>query len=212
MEYKLHCFRDSGFSYKVALFLQLAKLSWQPIFVDYFQGDTRSDQFRDNLNLQGECPVLSTSSGLNLSQSAAILQYLADKHDLFLGQDDLDKYQIIRWMSYDNHKFSSQLATHRYHHHVSPGALSDKVHDFIYQKVLSGLSTIDKQLSNSRYIAGTAHLTIADISIVGYLLYPEHEFAFSLSEDYPNIFRLIEEFRNLPEFASPDELMPSSLN
>ena len=35
--YKLHCFGQSGNSYKVALYLQCAGLDWEPMFVD-FQG------------------------------------------------------------------------------------------------------------------------------------------------------------------------------
>ena len=41
---KLYCFGESGHSYKAALALQLAKIDWDPIFVDFFNGEARSEQ------------------------------------------------------------------------------------------------------------------------------------------------------------------------
>ena len=58
MTLRLHCFGESGHSYKAALALELAGLDWEPIHVDFFKGETRSDavpkvrtgnDFRDRL-------------------------------------------------------------------------------------------------------------------------------------------------------------------
>ena len=46
MMFKLHCFGESGHSYKAALTLELGPLEWEPVFVDFFNGGTRSDDFR----------------------------------------------------------------------------------------------------------------------------------------------------------------------
>ena len=46
---KLYCFGESGHSYKAALALQLAKIEWDPIFVDFFNGEARSEQYRSCL-------------------------------------------------------------------------------------------------------------------------------------------------------------------
>ena len=37
-EYKLHCFAQSGNSYKPALLLALSDADWEPVFVDFFNG------------------------------------------------------------------------------------------------------------------------------------------------------------------------------
>ena len=55
---KLYCFGESGHSYKAALALQLANIDWDPIFVDFFNGEARSDQYRSQINEMGEVPVL----------------------------------------------------------------------------------------------------------------------------------------------------------
>ncbi|MEN8895687.1 MAG: glutathione S-transferase, partial [Yoonia sp.] len=55
MTIKLHCFGESGNAYKAALTLELADQDWEPVYVDFFNGETRTDAFRD-LNVMGEVP------------------------------------------------------------------------------------------------------------------------------------------------------------
>ena len=56
-EYRLHCFAQSGNSYKPALLLALAGADWEPAFVDFFNGGTRTPEYRA-INAMGEAPVL----------------------------------------------------------------------------------------------------------------------------------------------------------
>ena len=53
---KLYCFAQSGNAYKVALFLSLTGTPWEPVFVDFFKGETKSDHYR-KINPMGEVPV-----------------------------------------------------------------------------------------------------------------------------------------------------------
>src|SRR5436190_1005496 len=76
-EYRLHCMKESGNAYKVALMLALSGCDWQPVWVDYFNGATRGDAFRTELNEMGEVPVLE-HRGKRLTQSGVILDYLAE--------------------------------------------------------------------------------------------------------------------------------------
>ena len=75
---KLYCFGESGHSYKAALALQLAEIDWTPIFVDFFNGETRSDQYRNQVNEMGEAPVL-VDGDIKLTQSGVIQNYLYNK-------------------------------------------------------------------------------------------------------------------------------------
>ena len=59
-QYKLHCFCQSGNSYKAALYLNCAGLDWEPVFVDFFKGATRDAKWRESVNEMGEAPVLET--------------------------------------------------------------------------------------------------------------------------------------------------------
>ncbi|MEL6411965.1 MAG: glutathione S-transferase, partial [Pseudomonadota bacterium] len=46
MTIKLYCFGESGNSYKAALALELSGLDWEPVFVDFFNGAARTDDYR----------------------------------------------------------------------------------------------------------------------------------------------------------------------
>src|SRR5690606_16491619 len=112
-DYILHCFGQSGNAYKVALMLNLCGCDWQPRFVDFFNGETRSPAFRDSCNEMGEVPVLE-HGGQRLTQSGAILSLLSERHGRFGGHDAEERYDILRWILFDNHKFTSYFATLRF--------------------------------------------------------------------------------------------------
>ena len=81
-QYKLHCFCQSGNSYKVALYLNCAGLDWEPVFTDFMHGATRDPKWREAVNEMGEAPVLEFD-GKKLAQSGVILTYLAEKTGKF---------------------------------------------------------------------------------------------------------------------------------
>ena len=78
-DHQLYCFAQSGNSYKVALMLDLIGASWEPVFVDFFNGETRSSAYREQINEMGEVPVLVDGTR-RLSQSGAILLHLAARY------------------------------------------------------------------------------------------------------------------------------------
>ena len=47
MTAKLYCFGESGNAYKAALALTFTDMDWEPVFVDFFNGEARSPAFRD---------------------------------------------------------------------------------------------------------------------------------------------------------------------
>ena len=85
--YKLHAFAQSGNTYKVALLLQALRQPWTAIhlpFADFAAGIQRSDTWRQNVNPMGEIPVLEVGDK-KLTQSAAIMLFLADQHGAYGG-------------------------------------------------------------------------------------------------------------------------------
>ena len=86
-EYRLHCVGESGNCYKAALMLALTGRDWEPVFVDYFGGETRTERFRREVNAMGEIPVLE-HRGRRLAQSGVILDYLASETGRFGPRDD----------------------------------------------------------------------------------------------------------------------------
>jgi glutathione S-transferase len=199
-DFRLYCFAQSGNAFKVALMLNLCGAKWEARFVDFFNGETRTPEYREKINEMGEVPVLE-HHGKRLSQSGVILHYLADHFGKFQGQD---KLEVLRWMLWDNHKLTSYIATLRYM--VTLAKVGEpEVHEFLRGRIKGSLGILDKHLSNSAFAAGNEP-TIADFSMCGYLYWPE-EFGVSWS-DYPRIGEWLERIRKLPGWVHPYELMP----
>ena len=71
MTIRLHCFGESGNSYKAALALEMSGLEWTPVHVDFFRGAARSPEYLTNINPMGEAPVM-IDGDIKLSQSGVI--------------------------------------------------------------------------------------------------------------------------------------------
>ena len=110
---KLYCFGESGHSYKAALALQLSEIDWTPIFVDFFNGETRSEQYRNQINEMGEAPVL-VDGDTKLTQSGVIQNGLFNKTGKHGSRDEAEKLEILRWVLWDNHKLSSFAGNTRF--------------------------------------------------------------------------------------------------
>jgi len=199
-EFKLYCFAQSGNAYKAALMLQLCAASWEPRFVDFFNGETRTPEYRASINEMGEVPVLE-HRGKRLSQSGVILHYLADHFGKFQGDD---KLEVLRWILWDNHKLTSYIATLRWM--VTLAKVGEpQVHEFLRGRIKGSLVILDRHLQGSPFVVG-ATPSIADFSICGYLYWPE-EFGVSWAE-FPLIGAWLERIKALPGWVYPYELMP----
>src|SRR5258706_1261497 len=111
--YRLHYFPESGNSYKLALMLTLCGQSFEPVWTDFGGGVTRTAEWRSTVNEMGEIPVLE-EDGERLTQTAPILLGLAERYSQFGGHDTKERFEILRWLFWDNHKLTSYLATYRY--------------------------------------------------------------------------------------------------
>jgi glutathione S-transferase len=202
-EYTLYCFAQSGNAYKPALMLNLCGADWQPRFVDFFNGETRTPQYREQVNEMGEVPVLE-HRGRRLSQSGAILDYLAGVFGKFGGSGEDERREVLRWLLWDNHKLTSYIATLRYFLQFAPDR-DESVVAFLRGRVKGSLGILDKHLARTPYAVG-GRLTIADLSLCGYLFWPD-EFGVSW-QDHPHIAPWLERIRSQPGWVHPYTLMP----
>jgi glutathione S-transferase len=199
-DFTLYCFAQSGNAYKAALMLNLCGAKWTPRFVDFFNGETRTQEYRARVNEMGEVPVLDHNGRL-LTQSGVILHYLADHFGKFQGEDRLE---VLRWILWDNHKFTSYIATLRWM--VTLAKVGEpQVHEFLRGRVRSSLIILDLHLKKSAFVVGGTP-SIADFSLCGYLFWPE-EFGVSWGE-FPAVEAWLGRIKSLPGWVHPYELMP----
>lgn len=203
---KLHCFGESGNAYKAALTLTLADAEWEPVFIDFFKGATRSPEFRA-LNIMGEVPVLELEDGTTiLTQSGVIQDYISSKTGKLGGRSAAERREVLRWMFFDNHKVSGVAGPLRFNMNFLP---KDKrnadVNNFMAMRLASALKVMETHLDGRSWLAGE-DITIADIACAGYLFY-EEDFTFDRTE-YPNINRWLDAIAEQPGWKHPYDLMP----
>ena len=207
--YKLHAFAQSGNTYKVALLLQALKLPWTPIhlpFEEFAKGIQRSEAWRQDMNPMGEIPVLEVGDK-KLTQSAVIMLFLAEKHGAYGGQSEDERFEVLRWMFFDNHKFTSYLATLRFLKSFSPTAPDPGVMKFLAGRVDNAFGIVEKHLSSRDYIVGSQP-TIADMSLCGYLYFPSEESGYDIGNTYPGMSRWLGRLKALPGWKPPYEMLP----
>ena len=168
-EYVLHCFGESGNSYKAALMLEMCGCDWRPRFVDYFEGETRGDAFRA-INEMGEAPVLEHNER-RLSQSGVILTYLAERTGRFVWRSETERFETLRWLLYDNHKFTSYFATLRFMVGIQKSG-ENAATEFLRTRATTAFGIVDRHLATRPFMVGDEP-TIADLSMAGYMYYPE---------------------------------------
>jgi glutathione S-transferase len=205
MTVQLHCFGESGNAYKAALTLELTGINWAPVFVDFFSGQMRSDAYRE-LNIMAEAPVL-IDGDFKLSQSGAIQQWAVDQSGR-LGGVPQDKYEVLRWILFDNHKMSSQAGITRFLLNFLPeDKRPQEAIKFVQNRMIGALKTLNTHLETRTWLVGK-DMTIADIANCGYLFYPE-PYGF-VRTDWPNIDEWLKQIETTPGWKHPYDLMPGN--
>ena len=204
--YRLHCLGQSGNSFKVAFMLRALDQPFETVHVDFLNGATREAGWRASTNEMGEAPVLEDGER-RLTQSGAILTYLAEKHGRFGGASEQERHEILRWILFDNHKFTSYFATYRFAKSFGPSAPDLAVLAWLKTRIDAAYSVVDKHLETRDFMVGDGP-TIADFSLCGYLFYPIEESGYDVEGAYPNIAAWAARLRQLPGWAPPYDMMP----
>ena len=203
MTMELHCFGESGNSYKAALALELSGSDWTPVFVDFFNGAARTPEWRAK-NEMGEAPLL-VDGDTRLSQSGAIQAYVTRKTGMFGGAPG-EELEVLRWVLWDNHKLSSQAGMVRFLMNFLPEEKRPaEVIAFTQGRLRAAYETLDRHLQGRDWIVGEGP-TNADLSCCGYLYYPE-PFGFDRA-DWPAIDAWLDRLAARPGWKHPYDLMP----
>jgi glutathione S-transferase len=203
--YRLHYFPESGNSYKLALMLTLCGQTFEPVWTDFGGGVTRTPEWRAAVNPMGEIPVLEVD-GVRLTQTAPILLQLAERYGRFGGDRAKEKFEILRWLCWDNHKLTGYMATYRYQRTFTSKP-DPHVLAFFRKRLDDFLSILDGHLRANDFAAGDRP-TVADFSLMAYLSYPKDETGYDLEVSHPSVHAWLGRIAQLPGWRAPYDLLP----
>lgn len=203
--YRLHYFPESGNSYKLALMLTLCGQGFEPVWTDFGGGITRTAAWRQSVNPMGEIPVLE-DDGKTLTQTAPILLRLADRYGRFQGADERERFEVLRWLFWDNHKLTGFMASYRYQRAFTP-APDPQVLAYMRGRIDDFLGILERQVAARPFVAGDRP-TVADLSMSGYLVFPKEESGYDLAASHPAVHGWLWRIAALPGWQAPYDLLP----
>ena len=181
--YRVYGDIQSGNCYKIKLLMNHLEIAHEWIEVDILQGETRTEEFLAK-NLNGKIPVLELTSGKCLSESNAILNYLAHGTS-YLPDEPWERANVLKWQFFEQYSHEPYIAVARFIAKYL-GLPEERKAEFEAKKEggNKALAVMERQLSETEFLVNGA-LTIADISLYAYT-HVAHEGGFDLSA-YPAI-------------------------
>jgi glutathione S-transferase len=188
----------SGNCYKLKLMCALLALEHDWIPVDILRGETRSDSFLA-LNPNGQIPVCVTDDDAVLTESNAILFYLAQGSD-YWPPGKLSQTRVLEWQCFEQYSHEPTIAVARYikvYQHMPDSRMDE------YKTRLKGgyraLDLMEAHLSERHFLVDE-RCSIAEISLFAYT-HVAHEGGFDLSA-YPMINGWIARIKSLPGYVA----------
>ena len=203
--YRLHYFPESGNSYKLALMLTLCGETFEPVWTDFGGGVTRTPEWRASVNEMGEIPVLE-ENGVRLTQTAPLLLKLAEQYGRFGAGNAEEQYELLRWLFWDNHKFTGYMATYRFLRTFTPSA-DPHLLNYFRKRVDDFLGILEKHLEENAFAIG-ARPTVADFSMMAYLHYPADETGYDFAASHPAVHAWLDRIAALPGWKPAYDLLP----
>lgn len=164
--YKVFGMSASGNCYKVKLTLQQLGIDFLWEEIDILNGETRTSEFL-KMNPNGKVPTLRIGEDQYLSESNAILCYLADRTTLW-STERLEKAQTLQWMFFEQYSHEPYIAVARFIKKFLPPDHSrhaDLPH--LQERGYQALQVMEQHLSNSSFFVGNNY-SIADVALYAY--------------------------------------------
>jgi glutathione S-transferase len=195
---RLYDYAASGNCYKARLLLALLGQEYERVPVDIFAGDTLTEDYAA-LNPARETPVLELDDGTVLTQSNAILWFLAEGTE-FLPRSPRERGLVAQWLFFEQERVMSGIGAARFRKLTgrNPELISPR-----FALGTSALSMLEARLDGRAYLVGDA-CSIADLANFAYTHVAE-DAGYRLS-DYPAVSSWLQRIAALPRFV--DDLAP----
>jgi GST-like protein len=180
---------------RVAIMLEETGLEYSTQWVDLAKGEQRLPDFL-RLNPSGRIPVVvdhdtELSTPFVLTQSTAILQYLAEKTQLLLPDSILARAKIYEWMHFHAIDLGSVIFSAFYLENRSKPK-QQQAAEQLRKRVHELYRYFDQQLAEQEFLAGTSY-SIADITALPAVITQEKKLA-----KYSNLIRWLEQLKQRP--------------
>ena len=179
----------SGNCYKIKLVLghlgRVQDTDYQWVHIDILAGDSRTPEFLAR-NPNGRIPVLELDDGRYLSESNAILNYLADG-SRYLPNEAYARAEVLKWQFFEQYSHEPYIATARFIAKYL-GLPEDRRAEYEAKQAggQAALGVLEAHLAANDFLVGD-QFTIADITLYAYT-HVADEGGFDLS-DYPAVQR-----------------------
>lgn len=151
--------------------------------VDLLERETQTSDFL-YLNPSGQVPVAQWPDGRTLTQSNAIMVYLAEGiGSSLIPSTPFAKAEMLSWLFWEQYSHEPAIAVRRWQKHFQK-IPEDEIDPKLFEKGYKALRLMDDLLQGSKWIVGE-RLTLADIALIAYTRVA-HEGGFDLLI-YPHI-------------------------
>jgi glutathione S-transferase len=138
-------------------------LEYERVPIDIFAGDTLTCEYA-MINPVRETPVLELDSGERITQSNAILWYLADGTPWLPGER-LERAQVAQWLSFEQERVMGGLGGPRFR--LVTGRATPEELESRLATGREALELLDAHLAARDWLVGAAP-SIADLSLFAY--------------------------------------------
>ena len=159
---RLYDYTASGNCLKVRLLLSLLDREYERVPIDIFAGDTLTPEYA-RINPARETPALELDDGAVITQSNAILWFLAEG-TAYLPASALERARVVQWLSFEQERVMPGIGGARFR--LLTGRAS-KLEPGRFALGTSALVTLDDHLRDHEYLVGGTP-TIGDLSVFAY--------------------------------------------
>ena len=163
---RLYDNRLSGNGYKPRLLLAHLGTDYEHVEIDILKGESRTPTFLAK-NPNGRIPVIELENGTCLTESNAILFYLAEG-SRFLPSDRLTRAITLQWMFFEQYSHEPYIAVAR--HWIRHMEITARERAQLPAKRAGGhaaLAVMEGHLARTNWFGGSA-MSIADIALYAY--------------------------------------------
>lgn len=172
-------------AHKVTMFLEEAGLEYKLIPVNISRGEQFDPEFLKIAPNNRIPAMVDHSNGVAMFESGAILLYLADKHQKFIGRGDKARAETLTWLFWQMAGLGPMAGQNHHFVQYAPEPIPYAIQRYVNEtNRLYGV--IDKHLRGREFVIGDEY-TIADMAIYPWIV--PHQRQKQNLDDFPDLKR-----------------------